>query len=159
LIIWPWKVVSRYVEIETKPSVDVRYHGQSYVINLPWNNVSKTSEAFHVKHEVLYGHRLNLEIELVNLRVKVQGPYPEISLTREKQANSKSADGESLAQKATLAGINKPVPVYTRELLPENKKISGPALITETISTTFIAPAWQGVVNKNGSLVLTRTAQ
>jgi len=147
------------VEIETKPSVDVRYHGQSYVINLPWNNISKTLEAFHVKHEILYGHRLNLEIELVNLRVKVQGPYPEISFNREKQANSKSADGESLAQKATLAGINKPVPVYTRELLPENKLISGPALITETISTTFIAPAWEGVVNKNGSLMLTRTAQ
>jgi N-methylhydantoinase A len=146
-------------DIELKTSVDVRYHGQSYVINLPWNNVRKTSEAFHAKHESLYGHRLKLKIELVNLRVQVQGPCPEISLSQDQQAKTKLTEGETLVQKATLAGINKPVSIYTRDSLSENEKISGPALITETISTTYIAPEWECVMDKHGSLLLTRTAR
>ena len=144
-------------DIEIKTSVDVRYHGQSYVINLPWNKIRQTAEAFHIKHENLYGHRLDLAIELVNLRVKVQGPCPEISLNQDQQAKTKLTEGETLVQKATLAGINKPVSIYTRDSLSENEKISGPALITETISTTYIAPGWMCAMDKNGSLLLTRT--
>lgn len=142
-------------EIEIKPSMDVRYHGQSYVINLPWKNIRQIAEAFHVRHETLYGHRLDLAIELVNLRVKVQGPRPVISLHQEKQVNNKLANAEPLVRKAKLAGINEPVSIYVRGSLPTDEKILGPALITESISTTYVAPGWVCVMDINGSLLLT----
>ena len=143
-------------EIQIKPTVDVRYHGQSYVINLPWNNIEQTSESFHVRHETLYGHRLELEVELVNLRVKAQGPDPVISLSQAKTKNTKSADGKLLVEKVELAGFNEPASLYVRDLLAAGEKITGPALITETISTTYIAPDWTCVMDSNGSLLLTR---
>ena len=145
-------------EIETSSSVDVRYLGQSYVINLPWNNVRQTAEKFHLKHENLYGHRLDLAIELVNLRVKVQGPHPVISLSRPDEVERKAANIKSEVQQVLLAGIKQPTGLYARDSLAVGEEISGPALITETVSTTYIAPDWFCVMDKNGSLLLTRTA-
>ena len=142
-------------EIETSTSVDVRYLGQTYVINLPWDNAWQTAEAFHIKHESLYGHRLGLEIELVNLRVKVEGPRPVISINQTKKLESGSVIGDAVAQKVSLVGINKPVSIYARDSLSVDVKISGPALITETVSTTYIAPGWECVMDKHGSLLLT----
>jgi N-methylhydantoinase A len=141
-------------EIEIKPSVDVRYRGQSYVISLPWREARWTEEAFHIRHESLYGHRLSLDVELVNLRVKVQGPRPVVLLSEKGKSNIKLADGEPLVQKVKLVGITEPASIYTRDSLLPGEKIAGPALITETIATTYIAPAWSCVVNQNGSLLL-----
>ena len=143
-------------DISINPGVDVRYRGQSSVINLPWNNARQTAEDFHVKHETLYGHRLDLEIELVNLRVKVQGPRPAVSFSQIKDPESEPATRESFVQKAPLAGINEPVSIYARDSLTAGETISGPALITETVSTTFIAPGWNCVMDRYGSLRLSR---
>ncbi len=141
-------------DIEANPGVDVRYRGQSSIINLPWNNVRQTAKDFHVKHEALYGHRLDLKIELVNLRVKVQGPRPVISLNQVNRSEGELAIKESHVQKATLAGIKEPVFIYARDSLTAEQKISGPALITETVSTTFIAPGWSCMMDRFGSLLL-----
>ena len=143
-------------DIETDTGVDVRYRGQSSVINLPWINVSETAEDFHIKHEILYGHRLSLEIELVNLRVKVQGPRPVISFSQVRQPESESVIKESFVQKACLAGITESVPIYTRDSLAVEEKIPGPALITETVSTTYVAPGWECTMDRYGSLSLSR---
>lgn len=143
-------------DISINPGVDVRYRGQSSVINLSWKNVSETAEDFHVKHEALYGHRLDLEIELVNLRVKVQGPRPVISLNQVKPSDSEPSIKESHVQKASLVGIKEPVPIYTRDSLTAEETISGPALITETVSTTYVAPGWECKMDKYGSLLLSR---
>ena len=143
-------------DISINPGVDVRYRGQSSVINLPWKNVSETAADFHVNHEALYGHRLGLEIELVNLRVKVQGPRPVISLNQAKRSESEPIIKESHIQKASLAGIKEPVPIYTRDSLIAEETISGPALITETVSTTYVATGWECKKDKYGNLLLSR---
>ena len=143
-------------DISTNPGVDVRYRGQSSVINLPWKNVWQTAEDFHAKHEILYGHRLDLAIELVSLRVKVQGPRPVFSLSQIKDPESEPATRESFVQKAPLTGINEPVPVYARDSLTAGETISGPALITETVSTTYVAQGWSCVMDRYGSLRLSR---
>lgn len=142
--------------IEIILSVDIRYRGQSSIINLPWENVWATAEEFHVNHENLYGHRLCLEIELVNLRVKVQGPSPEVPLNQVKRPESEFNSNETSVQKASLAGITEPVPIYTRDSLMAEQTVSGPALITEAVSTTYIAPGWSSVMDKYGSLLLSR---
>ncbi len=138
------------------PGVDVRYRGQSSVINLPWKNVSETAEDFHVKHEALYGHRLDLEIELVNLRVKVQGPRPVVSLSQINRSEGEPSIKESHVQKASLTGINEPVPIYVRDSLTVEETIFGPILVIETVSTTYIAPGWSCVMDRHGSLRLSR---
>jgi len=90
-------------------------------------------------------------VELVTLRVNVQGPIPQISnlFTRNIEASSE-------IKTVALAGIDGPVPVYARDSLVEKEIIPGPALITETVSTTYMASGWECVLHESGSLVLTR---
>lgn len=138
-------------DIEILPSVDMRYRGQSYAINIDWQGAEKTTEAFHLKHETLYGHRLDQAVELVTLRVRVQEVKPE---TIDLQVNETSSNSDIKAVR--LYGIDKPVPVYMRQDLEVDSKISGPALITEIVSTTFLAPDWSCILHQSGSLLLTR---
>jgi len=48
------------------------------------------------------------------------------------------------------------VPVYARETLAAGQVLQGPALITETVSTTWLARGWQASVHKSGSLLLSK---
>ncbi|MCF6211635.1 MAG: hydantoinase/oxoprolinase family protein [Gammaproteobacteria bacterium] len=136
-------------DIETHPSIDLRYRGQSYAINLPWQGIDATREAFHQRHEALYGHRLQQDVEQVTLRIKVQGASLQVPL-----------DG-----KATLEGVIDTAHIHRGEteatviprisLQPE-QDLRGPALITETVSTTWLAPGWQCRADSTGNLLLSR---
>ena len=136
-------------EMMVIPSVDLRYRGQSYAINLPWRGKQRSTEDFHARHEALYGHRLSQGLELVTLRVKVQRAGHALSL----QA-SVSAEQAVAAGTVSLVGIKEPVPVYARDNLPAGHLVTGPALITETVSTTYLAPDWQASVHPSGTLLL-----
>lgn len=143
-------------EMETALTMDLRYLGQSYTLNLPWTGgeapgVATVMENFHQTHERCYGHRLEEPVELVNLRVEISGPTPEIRLP--------AITGQSAAQpsgEVTLYGHRAGVPLFARDTLAPGQVIAGPALITETVATTFIAEGWQAQLEEYGSLMLTR---
>jgi N-methylhydantoinase A len=48
------------------------------------------------------------------------------------------------------------VDVWRREALIAGQIIRGPALVTEKVSTTYIAPKWGGYVDPHGNLLLER---
>jgi N-methylhydantoinase A len=140
-------------EINVLSSVDVRYQGQSYSLNIPWLGREKTLDSFHFDHERRYGHRLEQPVELVTARVKVYGKTAHLGdlekfLQRPGQAKPASR------QQATLYGIGQAVPVIAREQLGVKEIIDGPALITETVSTTYIAPGWWCQADNVGNLML-----
>ncbi|MCI0505368.1 MAG: hydantoinase/oxoprolinase family protein [Gammaproteobacteria bacterium] len=140
-------------EIQITASVDVRYKGQSYTLNIPWLGKEKTLDSFHFNHELRYGHRLELEVEVVTARVKVLGLSHDVEgfekfLTHENRFRP--------AQHSTtkLYGIGDPVPVFQRLELPVDYIVQGPALITETVSTTFVHAGWQCHTDHVGNLIL-----
>jgi len=137
--------------IAVQPSVDLRYRGQSYYLNVPWQNIDQATADFHAQHEQRYGHRLTLPVELVNLRVALQRPPRAIGL----QAVSQGDSGEPY-EYVDLHAIETPVPVYARADLVVGQTLRGPALITETVSTTYLAPDWQARVHETGCLLLNR---
>ncbi len=57
--------------VKTNCTIDVRYIGQSYVLNLVWDGLHNIEPFFHKKHKDSYGHHLDMEIEMVNARVRV----------------------------------------------------------------------------------------
>jgi N-methylhydantoinase A len=140
-------------DIATAPSVDIRYVGQSYTLNLPWQGVDSTAAAFHASHEARYGHRLDTPVELVNLRQSVQGPERGVVLP----AWPAGAPGAAHAQ-ARVVGVDGPVSRFRRSELSAAQVIQGPALIEETVATTWLAPAWRLVVDRYGNLLLSRGA-
>ncbi len=121
--------------ITTKRSVDLRYRGQSNTINIPWQNNSQ--DEFHQAHQQRYGHRLHQAVELVNIHIRAEGPAPEINLPP-----LTTTTAAIPPQQVELFGISGKVEVWQRETLMAEQKITGPALIIETVATTFIDEGW-----------------
>jgi len=138
--------------IIASPSLDLRYRGQTYTLTVPWTGSCESSaEAFHLAHQERYGHRLALPVELVNLRLKLQGPQPELPLAQ------LPGGAEPLpAGRTSLYGIEGAVEVWVRDTLVSGMTLQGPALITEQVSTTYLAPGWRGQVDPHGNLLLHR---
>ena len=137
-------------DIETDFSLDLRYRGQSYTLNLPWQGLSATSSAFHAAHEQRYGHRLDAAVELVNLRCRLQSSPPQMQLPD--VANRVTAAIEPPL--ASLAGYSEPVPLWSRSELYAGQTFAGPALVTETVATTWLPAGWHCRVDPVGNLLL-----
>jgi len=129
-------------------SVDLRYRGQSFTLNLLWDTPEDLEYAFHELHETQYGHRMAIDVELVNLRLRLTGEKPAFDLP-EWQATA-----EAQERFTTLYGFEEPVRVLARDALQVDQLIHGPALITETTSTTWIDQGWQASVDRWGNLLL-----
>jgi N-methylhydantoinase A len=138
--------------IECDFSVDLRYAGQSWPLTLPWQGRERTEPAFHEAHERRYGHRLDAPVELVNIRASLHGRPPAITLPK-RVAAAASPDSPRYAR---LAGYANDVPVWRREELRAGQFIGGPALITETIATTYLPAGWHCRVDDTGNLRLKR---
>jgi len=142
-------------------SLDLRYKGQSYTLNVPWHSVSQPSQAkiqetitrFHQQHQLRYGHQHQQIVELVNLRVKVQAQTMQLNLPQLQQADNVTAQAFEMRN---IYSIKNPVPVYQRDELLAGQKLFGPALITERVSTTFIDRNWMCTIDNYGNLILTK---
>jgi len=140
-------------EMQATASVDVRYKGQSYTLNIPWLGHQKTMDSFHFSHEQRYGHRLEQAVETVTARVKVCGASQSISEFEQFMVNENQAEPLQVTE-AKLFGIDTLVPIIQRDQLALDHVIEGPALITETVSTTFIDRGWQCHADRFGNLIL-----
>ena len=138
-------------DIVSEWALDLRYLGQSYTLTVPWAGPEQTLAAFHAAHEARYGHRLSAPVELVNVRADVRGRPPALEL-------APIGAGESAAPEERVAvhGVQAPVPRWARERLTAGQVLQGPALITETVATTWLAPGWHCRVDSAGSLLLSR---
>ena len=138
--------------IECDFSVDLRYQGQSYTLSLPWQGRERTESAFHDAHERRYGHRLDTPVELVNIRASLHGQPPAIALPK---LTAEAGDPVSPGY-VRLSGHADDVPVWRREGLQAGQCIGGPALITETVATTYLPAGWHCRVDDTGNLRLDR---
>jgi N-methylhydantoinase A len=138
-------------QILLERSVDLRYRGQSTALTLAWENSRNAATAFHASHELSYGHRLELPIELVNLRVTAREPQPDLDLPAIQTAHEGAATAS-----ARIFGVSTPVAVWERTALLASQWLQGPALIIDSVSTTFLAPGWQCRRDDDGNLLLER---
>jgi N-methylhydantoinase A len=132
-------------EIQCECCVDLRYHGQSYALTLPWRDAITAGEEFHRVHQARYGHRMQHPIELVTLRVFAHGAATRIALPRQRRApvaaTSHAKNGSAL-------------PAWERAELAGGASIAGPALIVESVATTYVEPGWRAQVDAWGNLLL-----
>jgi len=141
-------------EIRCELSLDLRYRGQRFYLNLGWkNDLKAVTEDFHQQHQMRYGHRLAMPVELVNLRCQVSAPAA-VEQLPPWATNPKGCAPALAKEEVRLTGIEKPVAIYWRPDLIAGQTIHGPALITETVSTTLVATGWRAQVDKWGNLQL-----
>ncbi|RRQ22165.1 hydantoinase/oxoprolinase family protein [Thiohalobacter thiocyanaticus] len=134
--------------LQRRASLDLCYEGQSFVLNLPWQGISATAAAFHAAHEARYGHRLSRPVALVNLRLELSGAAPEPALP-EREPGQAAPEA-----RVAMPGLDTEVSVYSRAALGAGQILAGPALVTETVATTWLAPGWACEVDRWGNLLL-----
>ncbi len=137
-------------EISAGKSVDCRYHGQSFTLNIPLIDWQNLEAAFHQRHEALYGHRLDREVELVTLRLSLRAPGAELKLP---EVAIGSAEADSYHEVWLMEGK---VPFYKRDTLGQAQSLDGPALIGDSESTVWIKPGWKVDISVHGHLALSR---
>jgi N-methylhydantoinase A len=128
-------------------SVDLRYHGQGYELNLPLTkNLLKD---FQREHQRRYGYaHASRAVELVTLRLRaiVKSPKLEAKMDHVGTAAPGRPGQAKLDSPATLEapvlfdGKKLKTAVYSRDALKPGKKYSGPAIVTEYSATTVIPP-------------------
>lgn len=138
--------------VRFEPSIDVRYRGQGYELNVPFTARLLTS--FHDEHKRRYGYNHpDREVELVTLRLRarLRSPKPQI-VTR--PANVAKPD--TIAEKTTVIfqGRKMVASVCDREGLRPGKAYEGPAVVTEYSATTAIPPGMRFRVDAVRNLVI-----
>jgi len=132
-------------------SLDLRYLGQSYTLNIQWESIEDCTAQFHQLHAERYGHAMQLPVELVNVRI---GLYASAVLTTlpcvEKAAHQNQPSSSSQSDSADR------VRVIARDTLNVDDVIHGPVLITETVATTWIDSGWACRLDSYGNLLLSQ---
>lgn len=141
-------------DIVSQLSLDCRYLGQSYFLNVNWSNIDAAITAFKTLHTRRYGHQLELEVEVVNLRVALKAKSEAICLP-----SVSHTENEATKQVITLYGVEQEVAVFNRDTLNAGTRIDGPALVTENVSTTYLEPDWSCSVDSSGCLLLEKNSK
>lgn len=142
--------------ITCSASLDLRYQGQSFSLNIDFQSVEQALADFHRAHKNLYGHRLELPVELVTLRVRAKAPSTALK-TPVTGLSDQLDEQTNLPNYSVLLAQLGPTQVLQRSSLNVDQIVMGPALICEPLATTLVEPNWQATVDKFGNILLTRT--
>ena len=121
--------------------LDMRYHGQSYELTIPFDPSATTNIGveFHTRHKQAYGYeRLDAALEIVNLRVQVIGKVTPPHLNPEPVEKLQTTPGKYILRKVHFPNHLEEIPIYRGESLRPGVKFSGPAMIVRSDTTILI---------------------
>lgn len=140
------------VDVKIQQTLELRYIGQSTTLAVDWaDDLNEVESGFHQAHKELYGHSLEMEVELVTLRVRAESAAENVELP----------DCEIKEEAMPVASVSvvaeqDAVSVYDRDVLALGQRIEGPAIVVEAVSTTWIASGWVAENDQAGNLLLTK---
>ncbi|WP_263368059.1 hydantoinase B/oxoprolinase family protein [Edaphobacter bradus] len=135
-------------------SLDIRYQGQSYEINVPLTPAFNAE--FSRQHERLYGYSNTSRItEVVNVRVNAAGITQKHTFPSP-QAVPKPLPPPVSTRSAWFAGRPWETAIYHRKTLLPGMEGQGPAIVTSGESTVVITPHYRFRIDGVGTLVATR---
>ncbi len=142
---------------EAQYSVDLRYRGQGYELNVPFELASPedAAAAFHALHKLRYGFSdVAKPIEIVNLRLrmvaKAEAYKPEF---REPVKGDGAAAVYGEKDVFFSDGFVR-AKIYRRDGLRPGDVVVGPAMVTEYTSATVLPPGCVAEVDGFGNLVV-----
>ncbi len=134
------------------PSLDMRYVGQSYEINVDFQTAMDAQNNFHELHNRLYGYAMPSEaVEIVTIRLRVIA-------SREKPEPPKASvdmQPEPVEERAVLFEVGRvKTPVFRREKLPVHFEHEGSAIIEAKDTTIVVPPDMSFSVDEYGTIVI-----
>lgn len=129
-------------------SIDLRYKGQNYDLNLPLNDADFNDvflglrARFNQQHQQVYGYLLqNRHVEVVNLRVTATGTVPKARWPRHPSISEPPVPHSMRSVYLSETGWET-IGVYRFDDLFPEQSIQGPAIVEYPGSTLFLAPKW-----------------
>lgn len=140
-------------EVVLQKAVDMRYEGQSYELNVPFDE--RFSEHFNQIYKQRFGY-YNVEnvIELVNLRIRAAASLPKPPFHKEELRDPDPSEALIHRRSAVISGDVYEVAVYDRERLFPGNVVNGPAIIAEYSATTLIPPELVCQVDQYSNLLI-----
>ncbi len=149
-------------------SVDIRYRGQGYELNLPFTR--NLLKEFEREHQRRYGYaHPTRETELVTLRFRAIVKSPSLGINTADVTNTDRVGTAALgrpgwAKPGLSSSLKAPVlfegkkfatEIHSRDALKPGKAYSGPAIITEYSATTVIPPGKRFHIDRAANLIVT----
>jgi N-methylhydantoinase A len=139
-------------------SVDVRYRGQGYELNIPLTK--NLLHDFEREHRRRYGYAHSTrEVELVTLRLRATLRTASTARVGAdafvRPGRAKLGRPSTLKAPVLFEGTKQETRIYSRDELEPGKKYSGPAIITEYSATTVIPPGKSFHLDRAGNLIIT----
>lgn len=132
-------------------SVDLRYLGQNYELEIPWRgDLSALRQEFQALHKRLYAYAVGETLECVSLRVRARVAMEEVRLP---EWNGSGSGLPFLEHPAYFHETGETaLPVYRRADLVPEQPLKGPALIEDPWATALIYPGQHGRLDRFGNL-------
>jgi N-methylhydantoinase A len=148
------RLAGHFAELgEGERSLDLRYAGQGYELNVPWSSDFVTQ--FNELHRRRYGYSDEKRpVEIVNVRVRCVSATKRIE---ERIEALRLGDGEQAVLRTKQIycdGAWRDGKVYARDRLEPGDTFQGPAVIVEYTATTFVEPGAQVTVDGFRNLVI-----
>jgi N-methylhydantoinase A/oxoprolinase/acetone carboxylase beta subunit len=143
-------------------SVDMRYLGQRYEVNVPLpsrpltaRDVGRLRESFNALYRTQYGREIrDVAVEAVTFRVRVGVAPARDGVPRwPRPAAARSLRGHRPVHFGTA--WTRACPVHDRYALAPGTRLAGPAIVEERESTTVVPPGARLLVDGHLNLVLT----
>ncbi|TPK82346.1 hydantoinase/oxoprolinase family protein [Mesorhizobium sp. B2-4-13] len=148
--------------IRVTHSADMQFVGQTHIINVPLPSASVTRSQLQALFEKAYFARFKVELpeiraNLVNLNTSVTGVRPAIDLSRliDPAGRARTLDGARREIRPVwYAGRWHDTSVYSREKLPLDAVIEGPAILEQMDATTVLEPGDCARSDADGNIII-----
>jgi N-methylhydantoinase A len=145
-----------------KYQVDLRYQGQGFEIPVDLDAsalesgdlLSTLGTAFDTEHERLFSFLLKNEREVINLRVTVSGPRPDVAFQPLEEGGADPSAALVSTNDVWMDGEYAKAGIYDRAKLLAGNVVEGPAVITEMDSTTLVLSGHAATVHSSASLLI-----
>jgi N-methylhydantoinase A len=134
------------------PSLDLRYKGQSYYINVPFHegNLEGIENSFRENHRIKYGYSANAPIELVNVRLRVECKRIDVNLPRPERGSSIKG-----RQRSCIFNGEEIETVILKGIGVEFES-EGPLIVEQETATVVVPPSFNLTADEYGVLYLRR---
>ncbi len=145
---------------------DVRYFRQGYELSLDIDpaamrngGMADLAARFGAAHEQLYGFKLDQPVELVNLRAVGSGRVDKQAVPRFEPEGADAATAKAGQHQVYFNGAFVNTAVYDRAKLRAGNRLVGPAIVTQTDTTTVIHPGHVGEVDAYLNILIHREGE
>jgi N-methylhydantoinase A len=144
-------------------SVDLRYKGQAFELNVPWPGdtidakaLEQVARSFHDLHLQRFSYSNPGDaVEIVTVRLKGIGFLTGLDA----QPIPPAAAGKDLGKRrVSIDGAWRELAVKRRDTLKTGETIPGPAIVEEDYTTILIGDGWSAIRGRHGHLLATRSA-